>query len=116
VLFTADRFSCPLTPPEPWHFFTTVRCADGTVVERLAVVWVTLPGDCDGNGSYTDEEINTVIDAVFDTTAESCDADLNLDGRITPNEVQRVVELAGRERSTGNACPIPEPTPTPVQG
>jgi len=94
------------------HSFT-VRCADGMEVERDAVLRIVLPGDCDGDGFYAEEEVGAVITAVFDSGAEQCKADLNLDGRVTPDELQRVVELATRGATTSDPCPIGEPTPTP---
>lgn len=115
VLVRAGISICSNLPSIPVNVWTTIRCPDGAEVERRAIVFVTVPGDCNEDGRVTADEIDMVIRAVFDSQAEQCDADLNLDGRVTPDELQKVVTIANRRATTGENCPIPEPTArTPV--
>jgi hypothetical protein len=116
VLVRAGIGVCSNLPSIPRNVWATIRCPDGTEVERRATLFVTVPGDCNEDGRVTADEIDIVIRAVFDTQAEQCDADLNLDGRVTPDELQKVVTIANRRATTGENCVIPEGTPTPDPG
>ena len=111
-VFIGGETSCPLGPFTTYSLFTTVECPNGTQVTLTTIVRVTVPGDCDGDGRISDEEINLAIDAVFG--GESCGVDVNLDGMVTADEVGRVIAFATRRAQTGFNCPIPEPTPTPL--
>lgn len=65
------------------------------------------PGDCNGDGEVTIDELERLVSIVLDVAANPCPAgDVDQSGDITINEVIVAVNaaLAG--------CPQPEPTPT----
>lgn len=99
---------CPRGGPEAVTVSTTVDCGDGTQMEREATIVIVLPGDCDEDGLVSADEVDVVIRAVFDTRGPQCGADLNLDGKVTPDELQKVVAFAIRSEQTGDPCPSVE--------
>jgi hypothetical protein len=74
----------------------------GLLLMAGPVLGIPCPGDCDGSGTVTVDEIVTLINAVFDDTAlPGCAAaDSNNDGHITVDEVVTAVHFA----LTG--CPV----------
>lgn len=113
-LFWTAIDTCPFGGLGNAGFSTSVRCPEGDVVEREAVLFITLPGDCDRDGRLTGEEEAAAVRSVFDGAGESC-ADLNLDARITADELLKVTAYYLRYRATGEACVMPGPTPEPSE-
>jgi len=76
------------------------------------------PGDLNGDGVVTIEEIITMVNAALYGcpvlgTVHSCPGDLNGDGIVTVDEILRAVNAALRGCPTPTATPVPSaPTPT----
>jgi hypothetical protein len=71
------------------------------------------PGDCNGDGQVTVNELITMVNiALGNADTSTCTAgDVNSDGSITINELIAAVNNA----LNGCGTPIPTPTPTPPQ-
>lgn len=50
-----------------------------------------VPGDCDGSGTVTVDEVQRAVNMLLGVEPPGCGVDTNGDGRVTPDEVQRVV-------------------------
>ncbi len=73
------------------------------------------PGDCNGNGEVTIDELITLVDLALGTSDASCpNGDGNGDETITINELLEAVNAA--LRGCGGVTPVPTATPTLVDG
>jgi hypothetical protein len=113
-LFWTGIDRCPIGGLTNSRVVNSVRCPDGTAVKRELLIFITLPADCDRSGTISDAELDQTVASVFDNDRPWC-ADLNLDGRTTADELQKVWAYVLRDRATGEACPLPGPTPEPSQ-
>ncbi len=78
------------------------------------------PGDLNGDGTVTVNEIITAVSALLNgCTVDACPGDLNADGTVTVDEIVKAVTAAldgcdGTPSSTATATATAPPTPTPT--
>ena len=58
---------------------------------RLKALWVGLPGDCNGDGQTTIDEVQKAINQYLGVSPVQSCCDFNGDGEVTIDEVQRVI-------------------------
>ena len=58
---------------------------------RVTVKNISVPGDCNGDGSVSIGEVQKAINMFLGTLPPGCGVDCNGDGKITIGEVQKVI-------------------------